>query len=203
MDRLALISKIFLDNRFLELKSENSNLTQQVQQLKAAHTKLKLDVFWYRYSSDVLKDRMIFGNFSNEQTGPRCTCRDCKELGRLDDTHPVDETIQACRFKPWIDQLVESCSMTVKFIFYGPEPLPPDHVYDYDAHFIVYFKDNWDFFIYGHKLTQATSVSCREIQKLFQLLKGIYCNLPFDPRLPDYPDYNQCTCPECCKPSHS
>jgi len=194
MDRLAIVSKICLDRRFLEIKSENENLSREIQNLRAANTQLKLDVFWNRYSYDIIKDRMLFGNFSNLLTGPRCTCRDCKTLGRLDEAHTVDETIQNCRFKSWIDKLVQSCNMTVKFIFYGPDTCLSDHAYD--AHFVVYFKDDWDFFTYGHKLTQATSVACNELQKLHDLFKCIYCS-PYDPLLHDCSDYSQCQCPEC------
>ena len=161
VDRLAVVSRIMLDQRFLELRAENETLRSEIRHLN-------LSLFWCRYSPDNMKARMIFGNFWNAETGPKCTCLACKELKRLRYYHVVDPTIETCRFKPWVDQLVRDCGLTVKYIFYDRPVIEREC---YDTHIIVYFKDNWDLFTYGHKLRAATSVDDPELRKLEQLYR--------------------------------
>ena len=178
LDRLSLVSKILLDRRFLEIKSENEKLRQEIEQLK-------LEVFWYKFSTKNLKKQMRFGNYWNKDSGPRCGCVLCYELGRLDSIQRLDESIQVCKFNPWMAQKVfEECGLTCTHYKIhnstdenpsgNSQPIFHRYYYD-DAHLVVSDDGEWRFVDYGDKLLKATSIECPELKKLaklFDVLRG-------------------------------
>ena len=102
VDRLALVSKIMLDQRFLELKRENE--------------RLKLSLFWVDHSINTLKHLTNYAN--NRAGGPRCFCRCCVRAKRyrpsiLDGYDDEDSIVErACRFGPWFEKMLQEHGLT-------------------------------------------------------------------------------------------
>jgi hypothetical protein len=95
VDRLALVSKILLDSRFLALKRENERLT--------------LSLFWVDHSINTLKTLMAYAN--KKPGGPQCRCRCCLHAKRCvwrwrmyNDGRINDEP---CIFGPWFETILQ------------------------------------------------------------------------------------------------
>jgi len=93
VDRLALVSKILLDQRFLELKRENERLT--------------LMLFWHDHGMYTLRKLMSHAN-NKRAGGPRCRCRHGARAERYLPmySHRNDAGYEECRFGPWFEQTV-------------------------------------------------------------------------------------------------
>lgn len=157
VERLALVSKVLLDTRLCELKSENEQL--------------RLQVFWLQHSLDNLSQRMQWANCSHN--GPFCTCHDCLQSGRF---HPayagpgIDRCVYKCLFKPFFEQLIAQCGMSVGY-----------READTDTHFRCLQSNacplvSWQSWQYGSKLTSAhssTNADLRKLQQLFQLMDDL------------------------------
>jgi hypothetical protein len=93
VDRLALVSKVLLDQRFLELKRENERLT--------------LMLFWVDHGEGTLRKLMYYAN--NKSGGPRCRCRYCawSERYRPMYSHGHEEYNKECRFVPWFEKTLQ------------------------------------------------------------------------------------------------
>ena len=93
VDRLAMVSKILLDQRFLELKRENERLT--------------LMLFWVDHGEDTLRKLMSYAN--NKPGGPRCRCRHCASAKRYRPmySHGNEEYNKECMFGSWFEQKVQ------------------------------------------------------------------------------------------------
>jgi hypothetical protein len=177
IDKLALVTKVLMDRRFLELKEENEAL--------------KLKMFWHTHSIKKLKKAMIEGNLS----GPQCKCPNCIYDGLAGEIEIKDVQQRVCGFKPWFVEKVISCGLTIGG--HGGELNRAGHmscthgpVYTYDYHILSFDYDNsrsWSSTTYGTKLWKAKSVSDPELQKLVALFKAIYDDvdiaLGFKPRL--------------------
>ena len=64
IDRLALVSKVLLDQRFLDLRNEVESL--------------KLELFWTKYHGGKFGKAIQCAN----KFGPACACQDCTLRGR-------------------------------------------------------------------------------------------------------------------------
>ena len=143
VDKLALVSKIILDQRVLELRSENEEL--------------KLKLFWKDHNKSSLKEAMANGN-NYCPSAPKCTCLSCVVSGRIEE-EVESEDAGDCRFKPWFEQKLNDCGMTVGH----DASLRIDNslidavngVIDCDCHFVNFARCDWFFFSYGKKLWAA------------------------------------------------
>lgn len=157
VDRLALVSKVLLDLRLCELKSENEQL--------------RLQVFWLQHSFDNLSQRMQWANCSHN--GPFCTCHDCLQSGRFHPTYSgpgIDRCVYKCTFKPFFEQLIAQCGMSVG---YGET--------DTDTHFRCIESNacprvSWYSWHYGSKFTSAhtsTNADLGKLKHLFQVMDDL------------------------------
>ena len=147
VDKLALVSKVLLDQRFLELKQENEQL--------------KLKLFWKEYNTFRLV-KLI--SLANRYGGPNCPCALCTR-------HPHVEV--PCTFTPWFEEKLLACGLT--FAPYGVSGQQHDAglVYNVDHH-LLYINIEFSVWVaptYGTKLWKATSVSDPELQKLVALFR--------------------------------
>jgi len=172
VDRLALVSKILLDQRFLELKRENERLT--------------LILFWIDHSINTLKKLMFRAN--NREGGPRCRCRCCIRAKRrwhtiLDgyDDEPEDTE---CKFGPWFEKIVQEhgLSFTASGEDDNPFPCEADResypMPDVDVHFLLFPSEcvsvtSWCLWVYGAKLWKAQTTQDPGLLKLSALFKTL------------------------------
>jgi hypothetical protein len=154
VERLALVSKVLLDSRLCELKSENEAL--------------RLQVFWLQHSFDNLSQRMQWANCSHN--GPFCTCHDCLQSGRFHSAYAgpgIDRCVYKCTFKPFFECLIAQCGMSVG---YGET--------DTHTHFRCIESNacprvSWYTWQYGSSLTCArtsTNADLCKLKHLFQVL---------------------------------
>jgi hypothetical protein len=146
VDKLALVSKVLLDQRFLELKQENEQL--------------KLQLFWKEYNRKALKKAMIRANLLG---GYFCMCGGCCEnMGP-----------RPCTFKPWFEETVRACGLTFGPNDDDERDNEFDAILGMDYHLINIKSNRWGTPIYGAKLAKAKSVLDLELQKLAALFKAL------------------------------
>jgi hypothetical protein len=172
VDRLALVSKIMLDQRFLEMKRENERLT--------------LSLFWIDHSINTLQHLTNYAN--NRAGGVRCHCRCCVRAKRFrpsildgyDDEDDIGD--RACRFGPWFEELVQAHGLScaaggacVSFAKLDREchPMPDD-----DVHFLLFPTHNapatsWCTWVYGAKLWKAQTTQDPGLLQLSALFKAL------------------------------
>jgi hypothetical protein len=116
VERLALVAKVLMDTRLLELKRENEAL--------------KLQLFWRDHNPSMLRQAMAAANMV--EGGPRCACLACIVGGRCADgtrgfaPYPVaaeydfqlvmstyDRCHLRCQFKPWFEAQIREAGMRV------------------------------------------------------------------------------------------
>ena len=160
LDCMALVSKILLDSRILELRNENEML--------------KLKLFWKEHRITELQALMVACN----HTGPRCRCLPCAVSGRKDEEDRSEPWGAECTFKAWFEQQLEShCLTVVTGVAMGDTHVEhecSDGVYDVDAHFHQLARDDWVSWTYGAKLWKAETVDnpdIKKLQKLFHFLR--------------------------------
>ena len=173
VDRLALVSKILLDQRFLELKRENERLT--------------LSLFWVDHSINTLNKLTARAN--NRPDGPRCRCLCCLRAKRcVPRFHSYDDGIkdEPCKFGPWFETILQqhglSFASSVKddnhfrcTVDRESYPMSPASV-----HFLLVTTEHapaisWCTWVYGAKLWQAQTTQDPALLKLtalFQTLGG-------------------------------
>lgn len=150
-DRLALVSKAFMDTRFLELRRKNE--------------RLKLDLFWKAYNVDMLQKELCKTQISLSLF--YCNCVSCVTNGRISELDKNDEAsaglirCTSCAYKEWFEDVLEDTDMDV--CYDG----------DDDGHFCFHGSDNWSW-VYGSKLVQARSVSSRHLRKLAHVFAMLY-----------------------------
>jgi hypothetical protein len=172
VDRLALVSKVLLDQRFLELKRENESL--------------RLSLFWVDHSINALKHLTNYTN--NRADGPRCHCRCCVRAERyrpsiLDGYDDEDSIVEIeCRFGPWFEKIVQEHGLSfaaggacVSFAKLDREchPMPDD-----DVHFLLFPTHNasvtsWCTWVYGAKLWKAQTTQAPGLLQLSALFKTL------------------------------
>lgn len=164
LDRLALVSKILLDERVVALRQENE--------------RLRLQLFWKDHCVSELKQLMQQANISE----PNCHCLACGACGRLDpESRQILPTGSTCTFKPWFENLAAECGLTcVTGVDKEMEPVGThvscmlgNWVYDVDFHFHHLARDDWVSWQYGAKLWKAKSVNDPEVLKLKRLFEAL------------------------------
>jgi hypothetical protein len=170
VERLSLVAKSLMDMRLLELKRENE--------------KLKLKLFWKTHNPSMLKKAMAVANMV--EGGPRCACLACIVGGRcVDGTRgfapypfaymydeqlvisPRDWCHWRCQFKPWFEDKIREAGMSVRV-----EALRDD-----GQHFSNPGSADWNTFVYGSRLCNASSVENEDLVKLKQLFVTIWAHV--------------------------
>jgi hypothetical protein len=167
LDRLALVCRVLLDSRFLELKRENE--------------RLKLSLFWVDHSINTLKKLMAHAN--NRAGGPRCRCGCCMRTKRsrpsILDGYDDDEREETCSFGPWFQRVLQAHGLS--FAHGGDafpceldrELYPKPHV---DVHFNIVGHPQyttWVVWMYGARLWGAQTTDDPELAKLAALFKTL------------------------------
>ena len=156
LDRLALVAKVLLDSRFLELKRENESL--------------KLRLFWFDHCLLTLRKMLQVAN--NNAAGPRCRCASCVFTKRYEPNilDGYEDDADACKFHTWFEQVLQKHGMSFRDA--------TDLQFHDNVHFHVFLSNNarnqW---VYGGKLCNARSTADPELVKLaalFQTLGGMY-----------------------------
>jgi hypothetical protein len=164
LDRLALVSRLLLDQRVLELRRENEAL--------------RLQLFWKDHGRNQLAQLMIQAN----RAVPGCTCIACSVSGRIDDGETVSFTRQ-CAFKPWFEARLAASGLNTHAVGLPASPTrtvlaaaagrhDTTQLYDgADAHFHhVDGRDDWaDSWTYGVRLWGARDARDAELLKLERL----------------------------------
>jgi hypothetical protein len=97
VDRLAVVCKVLLDTRVLELRRENEAL--------------KLRLFWKEHGPEQLKAAMRMANAA--AGGPGCGCLGCKVGGRNELAFSNVAGKDACAFKAWFEAILKELDMDV------------------------------------------------------------------------------------------
>jgi hypothetical protein len=165
VERLALVAKVLMDTRLLELKRENEEL--------------KLKLFWTEHSPSMLQQAMRGFNagFSH------CACLACIVGGRCDKgtqgyapyafAHVYDNQLVMsphdichlkCQFKPRFEGKIRESGMSV-----GVDGCAPD-----DGHHLINLgKADWNAWAYGEILCKAYSTADPELGKLKRLFHAL------------------------------
>jgi hypothetical protein len=169
VERLALVSKLFCDVQIIALRRENE--------------RLKLELFWKKYSADMLHRELY--EFHSTCNLFRCWCVSCSANGRLyldedEAAHyaalPASQTLRCkpCNYKPWFVDLIHDMDMRVAYgVDYGLD----------SEHFRFFAVENW-FWGYGSRLLNASSVDDPDLRKL----EGMFDKLGYMTHL-SYLDY--------------
>ena len=157
VERLALVAKVLMDTRLLELKRENEEL--------------KLKLFWKEHSPSMLMQAMAAANKMG--AGPRCACLTCIVGGRCANgtrgfapypfVHEYDRCHLRCQFQPWFEAKIGEAGMRVGV----------DAVRDDGQHFSNLGSADWNEWVYGSRLWQASSVADPELGKLQRLFRAL------------------------------
>ena len=162
VERLALVSKILLDTRLLELKRENEAL--------------KLKLFWKENNPEELKKAMASANCGKD--GPSCSCLACVVSGRYESDHGEVAEMKPCTFKPWFEQVLREHEMNAGHVVDVPRvdgSVVDSHndVFDDGQHFTNFAGKDWVCWTYGSTLWKATSVRDPELAKLERLFRTL------------------------------
>lgn len=154
VERLALASRRFCDAQLMRLRRENE--------------RLKLELFWKRYSADMLHKQL----YEFRATGYcfHCYCPSCRANGRLyidpdEEQHyaALAFTNTRCYYKPWFVGYIQDMDMRVA---YGV-----DYGVDFE-HFRVFGTEDW-FWGYGSRLVNARSVDDPDLRKLENMFDNL------------------------------
>ena len=101
LDKLALVSKLLLDERVVELRNENERLRKEFEDFKLKHATVV-------YTEIRLITRMEFANLEN----PDCRCNRCPHIN--------EEEFQGspeleCEFFPWFETMLTKCGLKMQF----------------------------------------------------------------------------------------
>lgn len=160
LERLALVSKVFVDTRLLELKRENE--------------RLKLELFWRTYSERILHEELY--KFHSTRKLVHCWCVSCVKHGRShldqDETEyyaalPVSQTrrCKPCQYRAWFEEFIKDMDMEFT---YGAD-------YGVDA---VHFRfmdagaGHW-FWVYASRLYKSRSVTDPDLRKLEWIFENL------------------------------
>ena len=168
LDKMALVSKILLDQRVVELRGEVE--------------KLRLALFWERHNSYVLNQAMMDRNYGIRRV---CMCTTCLEnrtylygLGQEDwQTVKKGGEGTVCKFKPYFMNLAEIIGITLHFwepyqqigFLHSSCLLYSSSFYDVDCH-LVMDRDTCRCIGFGQRLYQCRNETDREMQRLNILL---------------------------------
>ena len=169
LDPLALVSKLLLDQRVIELRQEVEHL--------------RLRLFWKDHSMPRLVRLMAQAN-SYGDNAPKCACSACVGQGRIEDLDVYRNRVSGapCSFAPWFKERLAQCGLTFQTISAAigyqaslvgrPKFLEGYEVFDVDVHLLLGHDDQLCLF-YGTKLSNAKSVKDPALQKLAALFKAL------------------------------
>ena len=101
LDKLALVSKILLDERVIELRNENEKLRQEFEYFKLIHA-------GRIYTGSYLISKMELANVENQD----CRCNRCPHLNKEEfQGSPELE----CEFFPWFKTMLTKCGLKMQF----------------------------------------------------------------------------------------
>ena len=125
-DRLALVSKVFMDKRFLELRRENECL--------------KLELFWKTYNVDMLRKELYETHTVCNLFF--CNCVSCVTNGRMLELDEGEAEHFAglprcteCEYKEWFLDFIEEMHMDTRY--------EDDNDADDSEYFVIYGLKNW------------------------------------------------------------
>lgn len=163
VERLALVAKVLMDTRLLELKRENEEL--------------KLKLFWRDHNPSMLRQAMAAANMVDG--GPRCSCLACIVgvrcangtrgfapylfLTRNEQLVMSHRCHLRCQFQPWFEAKIREAGMSVGF----------DALRDDGQHFSNLGSADWNTFVYGSRLWKASSTADPELGKLEKLFHAL------------------------------
>ena len=168
LDRLATVSRVFMDARLLTLRRQNEEL--------------RLELFWTVHNVQKLKIAMKEANASGSARAVQCNCWKCSLNGMVDGNNAqnIVDRNKTCKLIPWLEAKMTECDL-----IYDSMPGPHAHVdhmsdssgrvCDVDCHFVEqsFMRGFMCNFTYGSKLWKARSVDNPELKKLekfFQLI---------------------------------
>jgi hypothetical protein len=173
VERLSLVAKVLMDTRLLELKRENEEL--------------KLKLFWKEHNPSMLRQAMAAAN--KAEGGPRCACLACIVGGRCEDgtrgfapypfVHEYDGHLLLtqydrchvrCQFKPWFERKIHEAGMRVSTETVLPEG---DGVRDEGQHFSNLGIGDWNSWVYGSRLYNASFITNKDLVKLQELFLAL------------------------------
>jgi hypothetical protein len=164
VERLAVVCKVLLDTRALELRRENEAL--------------RLRLFWKDHGPEQLKAAMRMAN--GAAGGPGCGCLGCVVSGRRESGHGELPVKKPCAFKAWFEQTLQELGMDVAVGLPAEETWvhvqevdPDSALLDDGAHFTNLGADDWVAWTYGSRLWKAVSVSDPELAKLEGLFRTL------------------------------
>ena len=156
-----------LDRRFVQLKNENE--------------RLRLELFWTKYHAHKFSNALKFAN----KYGPACSCSECDLRGHNSvanfSSRPYDPS-EGCAFRPWFIAKAWRCGVTIGHandegaIVKGAEKVGfRDPIYNVDTHlvFLNHRERNARYVHYGARLSNVTSVTDPELQKLVDLFVSL------------------------------
>jgi hypothetical protein len=169
VDRLALVSKVILDQRVLELRSEVE--------------RCKLDLFWEKHGSTAINNAMVLRNYGFRKV---CLCGVCVKTrtdleGLSEDEWEIVKQGgdgEECKFKPYFLALAEKNGITVVDC---PNKWPASYkshflysslFFDVDCHLLV-DSNTCKVIGFGTKLSQCKFVTNEEMQKLTCLMSNL------------------------------
>lgn len=173
LDRLALVSKLMMDERVLALRRENEGL--------------KLDNFWLKHNVAALNRAM--GYFNDDCSGRNeCYCEDCIRW-RLDwsDTNWVEDRIEViratthppascCQFNKRFNYLIVKHELSTMHVKDRYQELHGRHlerqIYDCDCHIILDSQSQCVGF--GRKVYRCSNTADPELVKLESLFLNLY-----------------------------
>ena len=149
LDRMALICRIMMDQRVIELRRQNEEL--RLALFVEQHTTVRL--------------RSLLKSANRSAAGPNCRCVICQFTGR----HEIDGGMtQVCTFIPWLNALVAEYGLIAAkcetLAYDAPRP---------DVHFCHNSKEEWTDFSFGAKFFSSKSVSDPEIVKIKQFFEHL------------------------------
>jgi hypothetical protein len=166
VDRLAVVSRILLDQRVIDLHREIE--------------RLKLEVFWRDNSLFRLNQAMGVANLKHV----KCMCFICGMLGRTrlmdEDTETDTRGAMPCKFVPWLDDQLSLLGFIVlkadrhsdhhaHVMPTSSKPLTMNDCMYSDSHFFKLGPDGSSY-AFGERLWMARSSKDPTLQKLAELI---------------------------------
>ena len=151
LDKLALVSKLLLDERVIELRKENEQLSTELEEIK-------VNCFESRYTASLL---FIFMGFANENSSKSlgtgrlgCRCKNCPRSGKF-----VFIPNSKCTFLPFFKELLAMHNLKMRWINADEGP--------HDAQ-IIYISSGY--LKYGESLNETNPNFIEERKKVIRLI---------------------------------
>jgi hypothetical protein len=160
VERLALVCRVLLDARLLELCRENEALKLAQKRKTDA---LKVQVFWLQHDDLKLKQHLAWANDCD--TGPSCCCAGCYWNGRFDyaDDPKTIEAGVTCTFLPWFESVIVDFGLTSS----------PGHGHEATTHFALHDDGEIEFARWLLGIATCGHPDQRKVHELFAHFAGL------------------------------